>query len=254
MAIRQIQVRQENPIWDPVFSDAAKFGAVFFLYSSVTACFVSKLSEALILQAAAIGAVVLTVIAGIGERWAEQEESREVKMLCHRVRIVVFCMMDLMMRDLLTHELGHTVAAWQLYFKASPWITIKPFVGGITHYTKSSLTNVGKMLGKGRVSLLIAAAGPLSSFATSLSMIAFAHFKKKENPDLSEKLEAAAIVSIASHMIYAFSALKGKKDNGHDFMRLAQGGYHPLVFVISMLAIPVLLKKGLFYLEENPEN
>ena len=254
MAVRQIQVRQENPIWDPVISDAVKIGALYLLYSSVTACFVSKFSDALKLQVAAIAATASTVIAGVGERWAEQEEYEELKALCHRVGIVVFCAMDLMMRDLLTHEMGHAIAAQQCFFNAFPSINITPFVGGITRYTKSGLTGLGKMLGKERVSLLIAAAGPLASFATSLSMMALAHLKKKENPDFSEKLEAAAVVSIASHIVYAFSALQGRKDNGHDFVRLAQGGYHPLAFIVSMVVIPILLKKSLFYLEENPEN
>ena len=248
MAVEQVQVRQENPIWDPVISDAVKFGALYLLYATVTACYVSTLSDVLKLEASAVGATALTVISGVGERWAEREGMEEFKNLCRLESVLVFSLMDLITRDLLTHELGHAIAAQQCFFEASPRITITPFVGGITRYTKSGLTGLGKMLGKERVSLLIAAAGPMASFATSLSMIALAHFKKKENPELSEKLEAAAIVSITSHILYAFSALQGRKDNGHDFARLAQGGYHPLALIVSMAAIPILMKKGLIYL------
>lgn len=251
--LRPVQ-QPENPIWDPVFSDTLKIGSLYLLYATVTACFVETLSDCIKLEAAAVGAMALTVLGKVGERFGEKNRDKTFKKLCTLEIALIYGLMDLVTRDLLTHELGHALMAKGCYAFAHPTISVTPFIGGETTYFKTGLTSLGKFLGKENVSLWITAAGPLASFATSLSFIAVAHFNEKKHPQISKSLEVAAIVSIGSHIEYALSALRGKHSNGHDFARLARGGYHPIPLAMGMVMIPTALKLSLIYLEENPEN
>lgn len=241
-------------IWDSAYSDAAKFGGLYLVYATVAACYVEKFSDVIKPEGAAVSATALTTIFKAGEKWGEQEGEPHIKKLCRVEILLVFGMMDMMTRDLLTHEMGHAVAAKTFFTDANPTITVFPFSGGVTRYYKSGITPLGKALGKNNVSLIITAAGPLASQVTGLALITIAHVRRKENPELSEMLNTAAAMTVISHSVYASEALFKTYGDAHDFARLSRGGFHPLPVIVGMVATPMLLKIGLNSLEENPEN
>lgn len=155
-----------------------------------------------------------------------------------------FAYFDQLTSAMLVHEAGHAAAAVAVYQHAHPRIEILPGGGGLTSYRAGALTRLGKYLGKKNSNLCIAAAGPAFSIITAIAQIALSHKLKKDHPEAAKYLLAAGISNIASHIIYALSALLQKHKNpGHDFLQLWKvGNIHPVVSIISMVALPVLVK------------
>lgn len=165
------------------------------------------------------------------------------------------------------HEAGHAMTACMVYKDANPTISVTPFGGGETRYNASALTPLGKAFGESGSRMFVAGAGAgLWVILSSIALI-FSHKYKNATtatgaraPDegkreLSRYLWLTAITAIAQHVFYALSALGAslKEDTGHDFIRLAIGGVHPIVSAISILVIPFLVR-GIYMLYEKHRN
>lgn len=163
---------------------------------------------------------------------------------------ITFATIDSNTRDLVTHEAGHALATYAVYKNPMPSITIQatqPFsAGGVTRFYPGQLTGFGEKIGRTNASSLVAAAGPAMSLTFSCVNLVVAHKIKDSHPRLSLYFLAAAITSIAQHVLYALSALwMTGGDLGHDFIRLWAGGVHPIISAITLIAIPLLVKGAL---------
>lgn len=155
-----------------------------------------------------------------------------------------FACLDQTTSAILLHEVGHAMVARGIYQNANPRIEIFPLNGGITRYQAGPLTKLGKFVGEENSDLLVTAAGPAFGIIGATIQIALSHLTKKDYPEASKYLLVAGISSIAQHIIYALSALWARrKDPGHDFLQLWKvGNIHPIVSIISMVALPILVK------------
>lgn len=144
----------------------------------------------------------------------------------------------------LIHEGSHALAAKALFKNANSKINIRPFSHATTTFQTSELTKLGSHFGKPMSKLIVAGAGTAGVVATASLGIGIAHLFRKKSPELSLSLLCASISSIATHTFYALSAL-WKKAASHDFVFLRAGGFHPLLAVISIVAIPLAVK-GIF--------
>lgn len=158
----------------------------------------------------------------------------------------MFAAFDNSTRDLVTHECGHALAALALYQNPQPRITLEPFSGGggNTNFYIDKLTKWGEMLGAQNARLVVSAAGPAFSIFSAAINVGLSHRYRKTRPELSRYLLVMAITSVASHVIYALSALISA-NSSNDFVRLWIGGVHPVVAAITMIAIPILVKVAL---------
>lgn len=161
-------------------------------------------------------------------------------------RAATFSILDGTTRDVLTHEMGHALAAKALFIGANPKVTIFPLTGGVTHWAPwKGLTSLGQYFGASQSRLIVSAAGAGFALLFSLGFLIAAHGTTTSNPETSTYLFTSAIMSIAGHFTYAISALAGSGSSGHDFIALAKGGIHPLVAAAFIVAVPLALQLGL---------
>lgn len=163
-----------------------------------------------------------------------------------------FCILDTNTRDVLTHECGHAIATLAVYQNPQPQIQVKPFDGGlfssgVTRYYPQQLSKIGESIGRNSADMIVAGAG--AGFALLFSAIfiilshKFSRSKDESQKQLGRYLLCMAITSIFRHAMYALSALTIKgPSKGHDFVKLAAGGIHPIVAVVVQIAIPLLAK------------
>lgn len=175
-----------------------------------------------------------------------------VKRITNYLAPITFAVgLDMHTRDVVLHESGHALAANLLIKNPKTKISVQPLNGGQTTWRLGSLTKLGEFFGRTNAKLIVAAAGPALSVCTSIASICASIGLRKSQPELSRYLRIAAIVSIAQHAFYALSALWASPiNNGHDFLRLWAGGVHPIVSVISIVAIPILVGAGFFIYEQ----
>lgn len=155
-------------------------------------------------------------------------------------------------RDVLVHEVGHAAAASVLYTKPRPKIEIFPFNGGVTRFFITPLTKIGVYFGDRNARLIVAGAGPATAVFASTIDFGIAHQCRKSNPRLSRYLNIMAGMNLFNHLAYAYSALSAvsKKIPGHDFVVLWGGGIHPYISMTTMIALPLIVKTGLFLVEK----
>ncbi|MGD0665510.1 MAG: hypothetical protein ABSA17_07305 [Rhabdochlamydiaceae bacterium] len=138
----------------------------------------------------------------------------------------------------LLHECGHAAAIKLLY--AKPHIEIRwlsPFKG-VTKYANKELSWIGNALGKQFSIALIHSAGTFFAVAASVSALVMGLWLRKSHPELSLYLRMISVVTVAHHVLYAYSALRTSRDClTHDFVRLWSIGFHPHVAAISMIAV-----------------
>ncbi len=160
---------------------------------------------------------------------------------------ISFSVLDLTTRDVLVHEGGHALAATLLYASEhSPTVEVMPLEGGATTYFNQTLTPLGNAIGEKASGLIVSAAGAAASILFAAVNLGVAHLLKDKCPELSRYLNVMAIASIAQHALYAISALWASAGNGHDFLALWVGGIHPVASVVTMVAIPLLVKGAFF--------
>jgi hypothetical protein len=65
-------------------------------------------------------------------------------------------------------------------------------------------------------------------------------------------------MNIFSHLVYAYStfaetasAAAADPASGHDFVRLWAGGVHPYVSIVSMVALPLIIKTGIYLASQS---
>ncbi len=161
---------------------------------------------------------------------------------------ISFTILDTTTRAVLIHEGGHALAASLLYQNARPTIEIFPLKGGVTTYWPRMLSNLGLYFGSKKADLIISAAGPAAGILTATIDLGLAHCVRKKHPELHRYLVCTAAMNIFQHSIYALSAFfETNPFSGHDFFHLWKGGgIHPIVSVISMVALPLILRATLF--------
>ncbi len=155
----------------------------------------------------------------------------------------LFAVTDLCSRSVLSHEMGHAIAAQALYLTPVK-IEIFPFEGGMMKSNRSVLSDLGNYFGHSYSNLIISAAGPAIDLISSLVFIGVAHKIQKKYPDLSRYLNMMAAVTLLNVTFYAASAFFTSFP-GHDFIALAKGGIPPIVSLVTLIGTPIIFKLGL---------
>lgn len=262
LTLPDIEQKKKELIQNVAYNSLKEIG-VTFLYASTSACF--AVSAASVATFFAIGAIVclansilrygsvstdlaLFALRNNQSKKAieEKEEWETLKSDRSWLRAVIFSAYDSCTRDLLIHEGGHFLAANAVYLKSRAIIVLNFFgCGGYTEYTPWKLTKFGKWLEPNHSHLFVTAAGPGLATIFSAINIGIAHKCQKTNPELSRYLNLMAILSIANHVMYALSAYF-INFNGHDFVELALGGISPIASAVSIVALPLIVKVGLY--------
>lgn len=155
--------------------------------------------------------------------------------------------------DTVIHESGHALAAKVLYNQAEPQIILFPYLGGMTSFIPKTLSRIGNLLGPYKSSMVIAAAGPAAAVGAATAELVLADKFEHTHPRLSRYLKVMGGINIASHLVYAYSAFTEASSaatashvSGHDFVKLWAGGIHPYTSIISMVAVPIIVKTGIY--------
>lgn len=261
------RIEKRNQLIKEVAFASLKELAVSLAFAGVACCFVpTPLSVAMLLTSSIAIVLFNTCIraasAGLAYRLFLLNDNHSVEAMNekHTLSTIIkftnflcpmsFSILDLATRDTLTHEAGHALAALALYKNPRPSITIEPFVGGVTKFFPSQLNELGAKLGSKASEVIVAGAGPGLSLIFSIAGLVLGHSLRKKHPEINRYLVAMAITSIANHVIYALSAFWVSAANGgHDFLRLWANGIHPAVGIVCMVALPILVKSGMFLTE-----
>lgn len=232
--------------------DSLKELAISLCFTSVTCLFVAT-SAIPTMLAIAVGTVALNTILRFSRFYMEVKlchkplnpESQELIIsalfLKRLVPFILFSLLDLATRQLLTHEAGHGFAALALFQNAKPSIEILPF-SGVTKMSLQALSPLGTFFGRRNSELLVSAAGPLAGTLLTMCDLSVAHVVKDSNPELNTQLKMNAILNIVSHAFYAISAFWDRQ-SGHDFVHLWKiGQIHPIASVVCIIAIPILFQ------------
>ncbi len=145
----------------------------------------------------------------------------------------------------LVHETGHALAALLIYKRPRPLIEIYPFIGGITQFYKTSLSDFGKKIGPAASTCLVVASGPGLTLLISSVLLAVGVALREKYPQLSKYLIAWSILDFVNHAFYAYTALHAEPWNlSHDFVHLSIFGLHPVTATVGLIAIPIVIALG----------
>lgn len=272
----EVDKRQErNQLIKAVALTALKELAVALLFAGVTIIFAAN---PLTISMIIISAVVVTVLnaamrslyahakyqaflvhhlhATDPTRIAAEKKAGKLETFTDYFCPISFALFDGSTRDIVTHEGGHALTSMLVYKNPNPSITIysEKLVSssGVTRFYPQKLSSLGQKLGQRNASTVVGAAGAAFSLTFSIGSIILSHKLKHSHPKLSRYFLASAITSIAHHALYALSALwASRKDLGHDFVRLWAGGIHPIVSLITIIALPLIVKAGLYLYDQR---
>ena len=152
--------------------------------------------------------------------------------VCNYLAPISFSVLDGATRDALMNEGGRAAAAALLYKNAHPQIEIVPLQGGVTRYTVEGLTKMGNFFGPEKAARIVAGAATATSLFVSSIQFIVAHKIRNSHPTISRYLQVTAIVSLANQALYVLT--KGS-----------------IVGTISIVALPILVKLGLYYLDHG---
>jgi len=169
--------------------------------------------------------------------------NKKIDWIANRICAISFAFRTMRLLETLIHELGHALAATNLYKNARVFIEIYPFEGGTTSYSISHLNSLGCIIGKTQARFFTTISGPLLSLVFSSILLKASTQIKKDTPQLSYYLESSALMNFYTNANYAFSALKAPLELSHDFVYLSAVGIHPLVATIIIIAIPIFILK-----------
>lgn len=232
--------------------------ALSLALATITLPFVASAAHASLLLASAIAVVALNTLVRAAASYFKSPFKecgfQKANVLFKYLPPLVLSCLDNTTRDLVVHEGGHALAATLLYKKASPQVEISPFKSGITWYVKYPMSRIGELIGKRFSGMIVSAAGPMACIFTSTALLAISHRIEKIHPQISRYLEVSAIVSIASHVLYALSALlRSFHSKSHDFVALHAAGIHPLASCAIMLACPLIVHIWHYYFKAPAE-
>lgn len=138
------------------------------------------------------------------------------------------------------HELGHKIAAEQLYSNPRTSITVNPFKGGAMRWYPSALSPLGEKLGANGARAAVAAAGPAVDVLTSVALFGAGYKLRKKHPMVGHAMMGYAGMNMANITAYAASGI-GKtlaQSAGHDFLNLqAFAGIPPWVSMVALASI-----------------
>lgn len=141
----------------------------------------------------------------------------------------------------LIHESGHALAAKAL-FQTDPKIDIVPFKGGMTQFSPSKLTALGKKIGKIGAAIIVTALGAGFSLFISSILLTLGLALRKKHETLSNYLIAYGTLDFVSHIVYAISAYSTSPQNlSHDFVHLAKYGHPPIAAALGLATVPLLI-------------
>ena len=149
--------------------------------------------------------------------------------------------------QMLIHELGHAGAASLVFKNISPKIAIQPFWSSHTSYKVTTLTSIGKQIGKGNSYLFVYLMGPCTTLFISGIAITIGTLMKEKFPEFAYYLSRIGTNDFWTHGLYALTALLPSPSPTNDFANLAAYGIHPLATAVTLFAIPYLLKKNSSY-------
>lgn len=241
-------------------------------FTAVACLFVATPVGMITLAVAAVAAIALNIIfrsisAFCAYRLAQLKHDNSEKALDKKIKfqialnffqflspITFSSLVDTNTREVLIHEAGHALAANILIKNPRTQISIDPFKGGQTTYRLGALSKIGEFFGRENSKLLIAAAGPVLALGTATIGFGAALALRKSKPELSRYLKIMSINSVAQHAFYALSALwTSATQKGHDFIQLMAGGLHPIAAVVSIVALPIIVKIGFFIFDKIKE-
>jgi hypothetical protein len=136
------------------------------------------------------------------------------------IRFLLFGIMDLINRSVLTHEAGHVIGASMVYQNPSPKITLFPPLDGSTTYNQIGPTGLGKALGVDGSHALISAAGPGTEILYNVLGLTAAQVVPDDYPEIKSCLRFAMILSILRSAFYALSGEWDCEKMGQDFCYL----------------------------------
>ena len=150
--------------------------------------------------------------------------------------------------QVLVHELGHAAAAQALFSGANPKIRLIPYGGSGRTSFKAPISNRGAFL------LKVTAAGPIAGVAIATILLIAALFLKNVSKPASASCFWASFTGFWAHFSYALDALSSPPSSSHDFQALAKAGYHPIVCATIILAIPLIIFAGVYFLQTRDRN
>lgn len=155
-------------------------------------------------------------------------------------------LVDRQTRVALTNSIGQAAAASILYNDAKIKISLSPFNLSDVSITANELSKMGEVFGKNKIESIVTAAGPALSIISASIGIGGAALCSGSHPELSRYLKAMAIDSIAHNVFNAIAALIESAATHNDFVKLWAGGLHPIAAIVGMVAIPILVRIGIF--------
>jgi hypothetical protein len=154
----------------------------------------------------------------------------------------------------LVHETGHALASLLIYKRPRPIIEIYPFIGGITQFYKTSLSDLGKKIGPAASTCLVVASGPGFTLLISSVLLAVGIAIKEKYPQLSKYLICWSILDFLNHAFYAYTALHADQWNlSHDFVHLSIFGLDPVTATVGLVAIPIVIALGTLWWKSRQE-
>lgn len=174
--------------------------------------------------------------------FAATNRSEKLLSVCEWVTGANFALLTGLNTQFLIHETGHALAALSIYKKPRPQIYVRPFIGGLTDYCKTSLGLFGKKMGPVAATCFVLISGPVATLLISSAILTIGLGIKEKYPHFSKYLIAWGVLDFLNHAHYAYSALSTDSFNlAHDFVHLSIFGLDPVVATIAILAIPVIL-------------
>lgn len=203
---------------------------------------------------------------GLSEKDKQRISILEDRLKMSKIVVEIFCpivytQIDTTTRSLLTHEAGHALAALAFYKNANPKISIYPgsiwtpfwtFTGDTSwNGSNSSLTTLGKLVGRNAANLICVAAGTGLAIISSISGLIIARKCEESHPELSRYCLVSSISTIAQHILYALSVFwESHPRSIHDFMQLWAGGIHPVLAAFT-ISLPLIVR-GCLFLSDQP--
>ncbi|MBX7067592.1 MAG: hypothetical protein K1X28_10220 [Parachlamydiales bacterium] len=254
-----VSMQEKPPICDVVSAIAIKIfkeSLVTLALGSVVALFITThVGFALMISAAIVQFAVSAFFHALGafasykalDNDSFQSHYKRIASFCEWVTGFNFSIFSGLNAQTVIHESGHALASMMIYKNPRPIIEIHPFVGGITQFYKTGLTQFGQKLGPAASTCFVVASGPAFTLLISSAILAIGLAIMENYPEFGKYLISWASIDFLNHASYAYSALNAEQWNlSHDFVHLSIFGLNPVVATIGILAIPVLITLGMY--------
>lgn len=182
------------------------------------------------ITAIGLSVALLSALSPLARKTARFIAQLGVINLVHQLGLTVFI-----------HEMGHAMAAAALCRSGLPKISLSFFGEGSTTYTLSKLSALGEYLGRDKVRIVIAAAGPLASVAFAMGMFAWSSYQTDGSS--AQRLMIHGAVQLGSDLKYAWESIgiRNPTQLSNDFHALHKlGGIHPKTSFAIMALLPAI--------------